>query len=160
MKCGDSFEEFEMLNGISVEEFMSVFEAVLEMYPMIVLANLSQNTYMMVKDDGFLADDTPKNGVYDDLIGNGVKNIHPNYQNLFLENFSRENLLNSFRQGKREAYAKLYQKGRGNHYQWVSTHVIRVSDKNGDVCEVCVNRILEPANGFEYQRFSGEPAAV
>lgn len=28
MKCGKTFEEFEALNGISVEEILSVFEAV------------------------------------------------------------------------------------------------------------------------------------
>ncbi|MCM1284102.1 MAG: hypothetical protein NC180_10135 [Muribaculaceae bacterium] len=157
MKCGDSFEEFEMLNGISVEEFMSVFEAILETYPMIVLANLSKNTYMMVKDDGFLADEMPKNGIYDEMIDSGVKNIHPSYQNLFLERFSRESLLRAFSQGKKEAFAKLYQKGRGSQYQWVSTHVIRVQDKNGDVCEVCMNRILSPESSIENQRISGGP---
>ena len=45
MKCGKTFEEFEALNGISVEEILSVFEAVSQAYPMIVSANLTKNTY-------------------------------------------------------------------------------------------------------------------
>ena len=56
MKCGKTFEEFEALNGISVEEVLSVFEAVSQAYPMIVSANLTKNTYTMIKDDGFLAE--------------------------------------------------------------------------------------------------------
>ena len=62
-----------------------------------------------------------------------------------MENFSRERLLRLFGQGKREVYAKLYQKGRGDKYQWVSCHVIRVQDRNGDICEICINKILEDA---------------
>ena len=131
MKCGKTFEEFEALNGISVEEILSVFEAVSQAYPMIVSANLTKNTYTMIKDDGFLAGNLPISGRFDDLIDFGVEFIHPNYQSVFLENFSRERLLRLFGQGKREVYAKLYQKGRGDRYQWVSCHVIRVQDRNG-----------------------------
>ena len=92
MKCGKTFEEFEALNGISVEEILSVFEAVSQAYPMIVSANLTKNTYTMIKDDGFLAGDLPVRGRFDDLIDFGVEFIHPNYQSVFLENFSRETI--------------------------------------------------------------------
>ena len=73
MKCGKTFEEFEALNGISVEEILSVFEAVSQAYPMIVSANLTKNTYTMIKDDGFLAGDLPISGRFDDLIDFGVE---------------------------------------------------------------------------------------
>ena len=82
MKCGKTFEEFEALNGISVEEILSVFEAVSQAYPMIVSANLTKNTYTMIKDDGFLAGDLPARGRFDDLIDFGVEFIHPNYQSV------------------------------------------------------------------------------
>ena len=85
MKCGKTFEEFEALNGISVEEILSVFEAVSQAYPMIVSANLTKNTYTMIKDDGFLAGNLPASGRFDDLIDFGVEFIHPNYQSVFLE---------------------------------------------------------------------------
>lgn len=157
MKCGKTFEEFEALNGISVQEILSVFEAVSQAFPMIVSANLTKNTYTMIKEDGFLADHIPMTGKYDDLIDYGVENIHPNYQGVFLENFSRERLLHLFGQGKREVSVKLYQKGRGNHYQWVSTHVIRVQDRDGDVCEVCINKILGDGRGDDPVRISRAP---
>lgn len=143
MKYGKTFEEFEALNGISAEDVMTVFDAVSQAYPMIVLANLTQNTYTMIKDDGFLVGAVPMVGCYDDLIDFGVENVHPNYQKSFVDHFSRECLLYQFGQGKREVCTKLYQKGKGQQYQWVSTHVIRVQDKDGDVCEICLNRILE-----------------
>ena len=89
MKCGKTFEEFEALNGISVEEILSVFEAVSQAYPMIVSANLTKNTYTMIKDDVFLARDLPARGRFDDLIDFGVEFIHPNYQSVF---FQRETI--------------------------------------------------------------------
>lgn len=143
MKCAKSLKEFEALNGISVEEVLSVFEAVSEAFPMIVSVNLTKNTYTMIKDDGFLAGDIPTSGTYDNLIDAGLENIHKNYQRAFLDNFSRERLLQTFGQGKREICVKLYQRGRGEAYQWVSTHVIRVKDRDGDICHVCINKILE-----------------
>ena len=143
MKSAKTFKEFELLNNISMEEVLTVFEAVAEAFPMIVAVNLTKNAYTMIKDDGFLATDMPNSGVYDDLIDSGVENIHPNYQRAFLDNFSRERLLQMLGQGRKEVCVKLYQKGRGEQYQWVSTHVIRVRDKDGDVCHVCINKILE-----------------
>ena len=144
MKSAKTFKEFELLNGISMEEVLTVFEAVSEAFPMIVAVNLTKNTYTMIKDDGFL--------VYDDLIDSGVENIHPNYQRAFLDNFSRERLLQMLGQGRKEVCVKLYQKGRGDQYQWVSTHVIRVRDKNGDVCHVCINKILDDGSSCGMQQ--------
>lgn len=124
---------------------------------MIVSANLTKNTYTMIKQGGFLADDLPMTGRYDDLIDYGVGNIHPNYQGLFLEKFSREHLLKTFERGGREVCVKLYQKGRGKNYQWVSTHVIRVKDRDGDVCEICINKILGDGLEDGQQRASRAP---
>jgi hypothetical protein len=155
MKKAINMKEFEEQNGISVEELMAVFDAVSQAFPMIVSVNLTKNTYTMIKDDGFLMNNLPMSGKYDDMIDFGVEHIHPNYQNVFLENFSRERLLQHFGHGRKEVFAKLYQKGRGNHYQWVSTHVIRVQDKDGDICHVCINKILEEAN--EPHLFRGAP---
>ena len=147
MRAAKSFKEFEALNGISMEEVLSVFEAVSEAFPMIISANLTKNTYTMIKDDGFLAGDFPATGKYDDLIDFGVEYIHPNYQRSFLDNFSRERLLRKLGQGKREVYSKQYQKGRNGQYKWVSTHVIRVKDRDGDICEICLNRVIEGSMG-------------
>ncbi len=119
-------------------------------YQMIVLANLSKNTYLMMQDDQFLYNDVSADGCYDDLIDNNMENIHPNYQRLFYESFSREHLIRSFQRGKTEVYAKLYQKGKQGQYHWVSAHVIRVESKSGDVIHICFNRALDGMNGRRY----------
>lgn len=145
INSGKTLEELEELTGIGAEEVMALLEGVIQAYPMIVLANLSRNSYTLLKDDGFLVGSVVPQGNYDDLIDYGVENIHPNYKSTFMDNFARDHLLYQFGQGIREVYAKLYQKGRNNQYQWVSTHVIRVNDRDGDICEICINKILEDA---------------
>ena len=127
-----------------------IVKAVMQVYPMIVWANLSQNMYTMVRDEGFLCRDVSPEGCYDDMIDDGVENIHPNYQGLFLQCFSRENLLKNFGIGKNEVYAEIYQKDKKGEYHWVSVHVIRIEDESGDLISICLNRILDEASIKEY----------
>ncbi len=129
--------------NISLKDLMNIVQAVSQVYPMIVLANLTKNTYTMLRNEGFLYNEVVNSGCYDDLIDDNVENIHKNYQNLFLECFSRDHLKKSFREGKTEVYAELYQKNKQGQYQWVSTHVISVKSRTGDICHVCLNRILD-----------------
>lgn len=110
---------------------------------MIVLANLTKNTYLMLKNEEFLCNDVISSGCYEDLIDDNLENIHTNYQQLFQECFSREHLLESFKAGKNEVYAEVYQKNKKGQYQWVSTHVIKIKNGSEDVCHICLNRVLD-----------------
>ena len=134
---------------IPYADFIGITTAVSQVFPMIVLANLTRNTYTMLQDEGFLYNEIPVTGCYDDLIDDNMENIHPNYQRLFYECFSREHLLRSFQQGKTEVYAEVYQKNKQEQYHWVSAHVIRLESKSGDVTHICFNRVLEN-NGKRY----------
>lgn len=129
--------------GISNEELQNIVKAVSQVYPMIVFANLTKNTYSMLRDEGFLCNKVTETGCYEDLIDNNVENIHANYQKLFEECFSRDHLLKSFHEGKTEVYAELYQKNKQEQYQWVSTHAIRIESESGDICHICLNRVLD-----------------
>ena len=80
------------------------------------------------------------------MIQNSLVNIHPDYQSDFLRLFSRERLLEAYARGITDVYAELYQKGRDSDYQWVSTHVIRTTNQNGDICQICINRIMNDVN--------------
>jgi hypothetical protein len=110
---------------------------------MIVLANLSQNTYVMLHSEEFLYNDVLGSGSYDDLVDDNVENIHLNYRNLFQDCFSREHLIHSFQMGKTEVYAEVYQKNKRGQYQWVSAHAVRVPSQTGDICHICFNRVLD-----------------
>lgn len=127
-----------------------IVRAVSQVYPMIILANLSKNTYTVLRDEDFLCNDIVESGCYDDLIDDNTANIHPNYQGLFQECFSREHLINSFRQGKTEVYAEVYQKNKKKKYQWASTHVIKLENEDGDICHICLCRVLDGINSEKH----------
>ncbi len=128
---------------VSFKDILNIVQAVSQVYPMIVLANLTKNTYTLLRDEGLLYNEVLDSGCYDDLIDDNVANIHKNYQQLFLESFSREYLMKSFSDGKNEVYAELYQKNENGVYHWVSVQAIQIDNKDGDVCHICLNRSLD-----------------
>jgi fibrillarin-like rRNA methylase len=136
-------KKWEAESEIPFEELLNIVQGVSQVYPMIVLANLTQNTYSLLRNEDFLCNDVDKTGCYDELIENNAENIHPNYQALFQECFSREHLIKSFKKGKTEVYAELYQKNKDGQYQWVSTHVIRLQDASGEIVHICLNRVMD-----------------
>ena len=146
----DVNETIIMDKKLSSRDLKSIVAAVMQVYPMIVLANLSKNQYTMLRDEGFLCRDIETCGRYDDMIDDGVENIHTNYQRLFLECFSRENIIRNFASGKNEVYAELYQKDKTGEYHWVSVHAIKIEDDSGDIMQICLNRILDKVsiNGY------------
>lgn len=129
--------------AILPENSLHLLTAIIKVYPMIVLANLTKNKYVMLRDEGFLHNDMLSNGVYDDLIDNNVENIHANYQEIFLKCFSRNKLLREYAAGKTDVYAELYQKDKEGSYHWVSAHAIRVQNESDDVIQICFNRPLD-----------------
>ena len=137
---------------ISYADFLNIAKAVSQVFPMIVLANLSKNTYTMIRDEGFLCNEMSARGCYDDLIDDNMSDIHPNYQQLFYESFSRDHLLRSFQMGKTEVYAEIYQKDKKDQYHWVSVHVIRIQSESGDVMHICLNRSLDGINEKRHRK--------
>lgn len=143
MNYNDISNRIKAQTEMSTKELLDILAAITKVYPMIILANLSKNHYTMLKDEGFLYESAKEIGDYDEMISNGVKNIHPSYQDLFLAAFERENLLRTFSRGTKEQTVKLYQKDQEGNYHWVSTQVIRIPDDSGDVVQICFNKVLE-----------------
>jgi hypothetical protein len=138
--------------GVSPEELTNIAQAVTQVYPMIVLANLTKNTYTLLRNDEFLCNDVEVSGCYEDLIEGNVENIHTNYQHLFEDCFSREHMLKCFEEGKTEVYAEVYQKNKKEQYQWVSAHAIKLENESGDIQHICFNRVLD---GIVQERYGG-----
>lgn len=143
MKYSSLFNDASLNHNLPPENLATLMNAIMSVYPMVVLANLTKNQYCLIRNEGFLYNDIPDSGIYDDLIDNNVENIHENYQAVFLKCFSREKLLREFANGKTDVYAELYRKDISGVFRWVSTHVIRVHDDSGDVIQICFNRPLD-----------------
>jgi hypothetical protein len=143
MKYEDLITEYENKFNIPFDDIIRVVNAVSQVFPMIILGNLTKNTYSLIRNNDFLASDLEPCGCYDNMIDDGAENVHPNYQKVFFETFSRENIISNFKNGKNEVYAEIYQKNKSHKYNWVSIHVIRINDDNGDMMEICLCRTLD-----------------
>lgn len=88
----------------------------------------------------FWQNDT-SSGKYDDLIDVGWKTYTRITSVRFWTLLQGTSVTDAGAVDGKEVCVKLYQKRRGDYYQWVSTHVIRVRDKDGDVCHVCINKV-------------------
>lgn len=150
MRYDDLFNGVKKNTEIEAKNLLDIVDAITQIYPMIVLANLSKNSYFMLKNEGFLYEKMVLSGNYDELIRDGVKNIHSDYQSLFLKCFSRDLLMKNFENGKTEIEAKLYQKNQKGIYHWVSTKVIRLADESGDLVHICLNQLLSKEHGDRY----------
>lgn len=143
MNYEELMQKWDENSQVSLKDFFQITKAISNAYPMIVFANLSTNTYTMIRDEEFLYNDIATSGCYDDLIDDRMENVHPNYQRLFYESFSREHLIRSFQRGKSEVYAEVYQKDKMGQYHWVSVHVIQIESESGDVMHICMSRTMD-----------------
>lgn len=148
-----TYEEIKKIwkekKGMAIMDFFSDVKIKMQNDPMIVLANLSKNTYVMMNNDGFCCNEINASGRYDDLIDEHMESVHPNYQRIFYECFSREQLIRRFQQGRTEVYAEIYQKNKQSEYQWVSEYVVRLESTSGDVTHICFASALDN-NGRGY----------
>ena len=126
-------------NGITSGMLEDLLAALAQVYPMMLLANLTQNTYTMIADQGFLHRKLEVSGNYDEMITRGCQDVHPSYRDAFMDAFDRQTLINRYGNGVTRVWAKLYQKDANGAYHWVTTKVIRLEDESGDVVQLCVN---------------------
>ena len=129
--------------NFSKDATLGMLNAALKAYPLIVLANLTTNSYILVKNEGFLFHDLPESGRYDDMIDDGLDFIHEHYQRVFFGCFNRENLLERYERGQEEIYAEVYQRKKDGTYHWVCITAMRLQDEdNDDIIQLCLSREL------------------
>ncbi|WP_052466170.1 response regulator [Beduini massiliensis] len=95
-------------------------------YPLIYNLNLSQDGYILLSNR--IEEGLPESGQYDELFENYFGRVHRDYQEAYIENFKRENMLRRFADGEKEIYMDLLQLGADGNYHWQSAHVIHVDD--------------------------------
>lgn len=95
-------------------------------YPLIYNLNLSQDSYALLSNR--IEKGLSESGLYDKMFDNYLLRVHKDYQEAYIENFKRENMLRRFAAGEKEIYMDLLQLGVDGSYHWQSAHVIHVDD--------------------------------
>ncbi len=130
----------------SKSELDHLMTAVASLYPLVISANLTQNSYYMMKYENYTTRACVSNGMYNELIIEGAATFHPDDRQGFLDAFSRENLLEAHARGERIVSHRGRQLGDDKIYRLIQTDVIFVkSEENGDVLHIALGREIPNA---------------
>ncbi len=121
-----------------------LMEAVFMKFPLIIMANLTRNSYYMMVYSNFTSKSCPSTGIFDELIVHGVSTMHPDDKELFRKAFSRENLLAAYERGEKFVRAVTRQIGDDGIYRPVETMDFFV--KNPSVDDVLVVTLCQNIN--------------
>lgn len=113
-----------------------LMEAVFMKYPLVIMSNLTRNSFYMMAYENFSARTCPSTGVFDELIVHGTSTMHPDDRKLFSTTFSRENLLAAHARGEKFVKVVTRQIGDDGVYRPVETTDFFV--KNPSVDDVLV----------------------
>ena len=113
-----------------------LLDAVFIRYPLVILANLTRNSFYMMAYEDFTSHCCPSTGVFDELIAHGASTMHPEDRELFRTTFQIENLMAAHDRGEQWVSVVTRQMGDDGIYRRVETTDYFV--KNSSVDDVLV----------------------
>ncbi len=124
-----------------VSDVLLLTSAVKSLYQLVILANLTENTYHIIDYDKFHSHTASAEGVFDKLISDGASTVPAPYDKLFASTFSRAGLLGAYSDGKRFVRLEHKQFGDDGREHWVETNVIMMPDQaTGDILNITLCR--------------------
>ena len=129
--------------GISENIEALLNQAIFKQYPLLILGNLTQNSYYMLSYENFTSTKCAAAGTFDELIESGCSTMHDMDKELFRNTFSRENLLKEYEKGSDKVEIRVFQEGDDGVLRKVEITDYFVQDEtNGDVLVISFNRNL------------------
>lgn len=116
-ESGDYFEQLQDTYGA----LNLLLDAIMMCYPLIIMVNLSRDSYYMMAYDNFTTHTCASSGVFHELIENAVPSMHPDDRELFARVFSAENQLRAIADGQKYVRAITRQLGDDGLYRKVET---------------------------------------
>lgn len=118
-----------------------ITQALFKQFPLLILGNLTQNSYYILTSENFTSRKCMEAGTFDELIECGRSTMHDMDKDVFTNTFSRENLLKEYYEGKEMVDARVIQKGDDGVYRRVEIVDYFVKDDScDDVFVVSFNR--------------------
>lgn len=126
-------------NSISINKLLT--QALFKQYPLMILGNLTQNTYSFLTYKDFTSIKCEVAGTFDDLIESGATTMHEMDRELFKNTFSRENLLQEYKKGTDKVEIRVIQEGDDGVLRRVEITDYFVTDEDSDdIMVVSLNR--------------------
>lgn len=116
-------------------ENQSLRRAIMSAYPMIVSANLSQNTVAFIAGENFISASLAADS-FDALIEKITDHLHPDCRREFTALFSRSAIIDGVRHGQLERYQEVRQVDDAGQLHWISYQVIAVDSPYDEDCRI------------------------
>ncbi len=119
-----------------------LIEAIFIKFPLVIVANLTRNSYYMMAYDSFTSKSCPSTGVFEELIAHGASTMYPDDQESFATTFSIELLTSAYERGEKSVTLITRQMGDDGIYRRVETTDIFVKNPSADdllVITLCQN---------------------
>jgi len=115
----DTEDILNMLAPYSATQLL--LDAVFMKYPLVILSNLSRNSYYMMSYESFTTTKCSASGNFDELIASGAETMHPEDQDIFRNTFSIENQMQKYHAGEKCITLVTRQLGDDGVYRKVET---------------------------------------
>lgn len=111
-------------------------------YPLIMSINLTKNTYNCFIEEQ--KSPYERRGNYDEMQSRALPDVYPSYREDFERFVSREQMKKRFKNGERELYMELQEKGYDGKYHWISIQLIYVDNPVGaDMLAIELVKVLD-----------------
>lgn len=98
-----------------------LMDAIFVRFPLVILANLTRNSYYMMAYENFTAQTCTASGIFDELITGGASTMHPEDRELFATSFKISNLMDAYNRGEKYVRIVTRQLGDDGIYRRVET---------------------------------------
>lgn len=138
----DSYNEDILITQPRASVTNLIMEAVFTKFPLVIIANLTRNSFYMTAYENFSSTSCPSTGVFEELIKHGTATMHPDDRKLFSTTFSIANLMDAYRRGEKYVKIVTRQLGDDGVYRKVETTDFFVQNPSVDdvlVVTLCQN---------------------
>lgn len=121
-----------------------LLDVVFKRFPLVIMSNLSRNSFYMMAYDNFSTRSCPSTGVYSELIMHGASTMHPEDKQLFIDTFDLKDQIESYNNGQRVRAVVTRQLGDDGVYRRVETTNYYVKNPSADdILAVTLSRSVE-----------------
>lgn len=121
-----------------------LLDVVFKRYPLIIMSNLSRNSFYMMAYEHFSTQSCPSTGVYTELIEHGSTTMHPDDKELFKTTFDLSDQVAAYEAGQRVRSVVTRQLGDDGIYRAVETTNYYVKNPSADdILAITLSRPLE-----------------
>ncbi len=144
----DSFEPKEtediLLTQAPASATQLLLDVVFSRFPLVIMSNLSRNSFYMMVYENFSTRSCPSTGVYTELIMHGASTMHPDDRQLFIDTFDLQDQIDGYNNGQRTRRVVTRQLGDDGIYRKVETTNYYVKNPSADdILAITLSQAIE-----------------